>query len=231
MFEIFEKGEFWSAIVGAIVGGLIAYYVQLKELKEGRRHRAEDQKKAQEALGHALLFKILRLHTNFYGVHEHIEERFAAAKRENFKGEPWQFYLPIANLPDSIHFSADEMGMLLSLKDDETFNLVLSMDVIHNSLIAAVKVLNEERLKLTERLAAAEMNGSVASSDLTAQQMQVLAPQMHVVNDLILNLRERARTDFEESQRALEGLHSLLQRSLGFTYKLESRIKQSGLES
>ena len=140
--------EFWSAIFGAVVGGSIAYMIQLKALREGRKQRDEEHKRLQQALGNALLFKMIRVHSNFYDVHKYIEGCFAEAARREHKGEPWQFVTPLANPPDPVYFSSEEMGMVLGLKNDDVFNLVLQMDVIHNSLIDIVRVLNTERRAL-----------------------------------------------------------------------------------
>ena len=221
--------EFWSAIVGAIVGavvgGLIAYMVQVKALHEGRKQRDEDHKRLWQALGNALLFKMMRLHSNFHGIQEHFEESFASAAQRKDRMEPWQFVLPLANPPDSVNFSSEEMGMLLSLKNDDVFNLVLSMDVIHNSLIDAVKVLNTERRALTERITAEEADGAVLSSNLDRDQMMALRPRMIEVNGLIDSIRDHAKRGFKESGAAMYSLHNLLRDELEITYNLESKVK------
>lgn len=220
--------EFWSAIagaiVGAVVGGSIAYMVQMRALREARSQRDEDYKRLRQALGHALLFKMVRIHSNFYGIHRHFEDCFAEAARRGSTDEPWRFVLPLANPPDPVHFSSEEMGMLLALKNDDMFNLVLPMDVIHNSLNAAVKVLNTERAALTERLKSDEAEGAVLISNLDRDQMLALRPRMINVNSLIEIIRASAKRDFEESGEALDRLNKVLRDKLGFTYKLESTV-------
>ena len=66
--------EFWSAIIGGLVGatagGAIAYFIQSKVLREGRKQRAEDHKQAQQALGHSLLFKMIRIYSDFHGIRD-----------------------------------------------------------------------------------------------------------------------------------------------------------------
>ena len=223
------KTEFWSAIVGAIVGavvgGSIAYMVQVRVLREAREQRNEDHKRLQQALGHAMLFKMVRIHANFYHIHRHFEDCFAEATRRGIMGEPWQFVRPIANPSEPIHFSSDEMGMLLALKNDDIFNLVLSMDVIHNSLSQTVKVLNTERIALTERLKTDEAEGAVLTSMLNQDQVLALRPRMIDVNSLIEQIRADAKRDFEESDEALNGLQKFLRDKLGLAYKLESKVK------
>lgn len=218
--------EFWSAIAGAVVGGFIAYIVQMKALREARKQREEDNRRVQQALGNSLLFKMLRIYSDFYAIHRHIEECFEEAAKKRFEGEPWQFLLPLANLPDAINFSSDEMGMLLAQKNNDVFNLVLSMDVIHNSLIAAVSVLSSERRELTQRVKADQAEGNVLSGILNRDQMLTLRPRMIEVNSLIENIRVMAKRDSDESKDALERLQMLLRDKLGLTYTLESNVKQ-----
>lgn len=217
--------EFWSAILGAVVGGSIAYMIQMKALREGRTQRDEDHKRLQQALGNALLFKMVRIYSNFYGLHRHFEDCFAEAARRGSTDEPWRFVLPLANPPDPVHFSSEEMGMLLALKNNDMFNLVLPMDVIHNSLVAAVKVLNTERAALTERLKTDEAEGAVLSSNLDRDQTLALRPRMINVNSLIEAIRANAKRNFEESDEALDRLQKVLRDKLGLAYKLESTVK------
>ena len=217
--------EFWSAIAGAVVGGLIAYIVQVKALREGRKQRDDDHKKVQQAQGHALLFKMIRIHSNFSGIHQHIESCFEKAARKRDRAEPWQFVLPLANPPDPVHFSSDEMGMLLALKNNDVFNLVVSMDVIHNSLSNAVKLLTTERRALTERLKVDEAEGAVLSGVADEDQFLALRSRMIEVNTLIEGIRAEAKRDVDESGEALDCLNKVLRDKLGLAYKLEPKVK------
>jgi hypothetical protein len=64
---------FWGTIFGAIIGGLIAYFVQVKALRGGRRQRDKDQERTKQAQGYSLLFKMIRIHSDLYGIHQHLE--------------------------------------------------------------------------------------------------------------------------------------------------------------
>ena len=108
---------------------------------------------------------------------------------------------------------------------DDMFNLVLPMDAIHNSLNDGVKVLNTERVALTERLKADQVEGAVVSGNLDRDQTLALRPRMINVNSLIENLRASAKRDFEESGEALDRLQKVLRDKLGLAYKLESTVK------
>ena len=58
--QILSSTEFWSAIFGAIVGGVIAFFIRWITLREARQQREAEHRRSQQALGHALLFKVLR---------------------------------------------------------------------------------------------------------------------------------------------------------------------------
>ena len=128
-----NSSQFWAgiigAVVGAIVGGVISYFIQRSALREARDQRREDDLRTQRALAHALLFKVIRIHSDFDAIYSHVEGCIEKAANEGFKGEPWQFVLPPANIPDAVKFSSEEMGMLLSLKNDDVFNKIAAMDV------------------------------------------------------------------------------------------------------
>lgn len=216
-----RETEFWSAIVGAIVGGLIALFVQLIALRAAKKQRAEDQKETRRALGNSLLFKMVRIHSNIYGIHRHIEERFEEAMQRGLGGEPWQFFLPLANPPEPVNFSSEEMGMLLAQKNDDVFNLVLPMDVIHNSMIVLVKLINQERQKLSSLLKPDEVDGHVITGHLSKEQVLMFRPRMIEVNTLIESTRVNANRGTRDSREALKRLNSLLREKLGLSYKLE----------
>lgn len=110
--------------------------------------------------------------------------------------------------------------MLLSLKDDDVFNSVVSMDVIHNSLSGAVQLLTTERKALSERLKADEADGVVLSGVADRDQFLALRPRMIEVNSLSEQIRAEAKRSFEESSEALDRLTGLLREKLGLAYKL-----------
>lgn len=223
-----KNSEFWSgiigAVLGAIVGGCISYVIQHRALRETRSQRREDYLRSQRGLANALLFKVIRIHSDFHGIHRHIEECFEKAKDQGLTGEPWQIVLPLANFPDSVQFSSDEMGMLLGLKNDSVFNRVVELDVIHNSLIDAAKIMSSERKALSDRLEATNASGTTLTGSLNREAYLALRPKMIEVNSLIDAVRVSAQRDVAESIIAMTALQELLRERLGLSYKLESKF-------
>jgi hypothetical protein len=101
--KILDSTEFWSAIVGAIVGGLIALGAQMLALRADRKRREEDHKREQQALAASLLFKMMRIHSNYIGVVNYIEECFAEAAKKGMHDEPFRFS-PTSEPPVAGHF-------------------------------------------------------------------------------------------------------------------------------
>ncbi len=219
---IFQSTEFWSAIAGAFVGGLIAFAVQWIALREGRLQRQTERRSAGEALANALLVKLLRIHSNFIQIHRHVEECSAKGSLIGMV-EAWQMTLPIANPPDQVHFSADEMSMILGQKDVRAFNAIVDLDVRHNSLIDVVKAFNVERNSLGERLAESiqAFEGAKAGAVLTTQQLQQLRPKMIDVNSLVESIRTLTAENIDASHQGIELLQSLLQEKFGLTYAIK----------
>jgi len=230
-----QQPEFWSAIagalLGALVGGFIAYLVQVKALREGRRRREEDYTRSQKALGHALLFKMRRIHSNIHHIHEHILSCEKTANQSSDPIEPWQYYLPLGNPPEPIHFQSDEMAMILAFEDNDVFNAVVEMDGVHNSTLAALKVLNASRIALSERLPVHEAEGNILSGVCTEAEMLALRPRMIEVNSVFESIQASTGRDVNESALALNSLNDLLRDKLGMAYKLEFVANPNGTPS
>lgn len=216
--------EFWSAIVGAVVGGAIAFGVQMYALQKAKIERQEERSLVKQAQAHSLLFKMIKILSTFQNLQSHFDQSFAKLEARGPDAEPWQVVQPIANLPDRVDFLAEEMAMLLSLKDDDLFNSLLSLDVRHNSTVAALATLNLQRQALTDILPA-QMVGNVGNINLTQEQARVVRPKMIEVNTLIEALRAQVAEGRRDSAAVMENLNTLLRNRLSLTYSLTVEAK------
>lgn len=222
IYSMFASTEFWSAIIGAIVGGLIAMIAQLIALRAERKHREEDHKRVQQALANSLLFKMTRIYSDIVNTHRHVEDHCKIAQERNLTGELWQYVPPLANPPPLVHFSSDEMGMLLGLKDDDVFNAVVSLDEVHNGMVETIKVYKELRLALADRMPAPiAWQGATLVGALTNEQLAALRPLMINVESVITQLRSGTASDAKVSGEALDRLVALLRDRLGLTFRFE----------
>lgn len=211
--------EFWSAICGAVVGGVIALGIQLLTLFAAKKERDEIKEERKTALYHSLLFKLSRIHSNLFDLHLHLEESYAQPNIQ-MPTEPWTFVLPIANFPDYVHFSPDEMSLILSLNKPELTDSFMSLDMLHNSLVEIFKKYSDMRNDF-QNFIPTEMDGNVGTSQFTADEFKVVRPRMVIMNRLLSDVREMAQKDYLESKKAIRDVPEALNKLLGLKLKIE----------
>lgn len=222
--------EFWAAIAGAVVGGVISYLLQRQNLEAAEKQRDKEKQDRNDALGNALIFKLIRIHSNLVGFEEHLKERLALAAQFGESDEPWQFYIPFVNLPSPVHFSSDEMGFLLSLKDDDLFNRIASFDEVHNSAIAIFSTLDSQRAVLTSQLPTETMEGEIGHIALTPEQAKYFRPKMVQLNSLIVQASAWCKTEVPNSRFLLIRLKAVLEAKVGIKHKL-SFVREADKEA
>ena len=67
--------EFWAAILGAVTGGLITAGLQWLSFKNQKQQRDQEKNDRNIAIAHALLFKVLRIHTNLFWLDNYMKRR------------------------------------------------------------------------------------------------------------------------------------------------------------
>jgi hypothetical protein len=220
-----QSTEFWSAIVGAIVGGAITFLSQWIAFREQRKQLAQELLRANQSLATAVLLKLMRIHSNFIQIMEHIEDCLTAGAQHGIVGEPWQMVLPLASVPDQVAYSPEEMSLLLSLGDFDAFHLTVDLDVRHNSLIEALRMMSAQRLALGEQIAAfvsADLiSGSRLGAILTSEQLQRVRPKMIEVNSLIERIHELSKENSDSSKGAINKVSQLFREKLALTYRVE----------
>lgn len=215
-----KEPTFVSAIVGTVFGGLIAYCIQLKALFENRKQRAEDIRRTQEMLGNSLIIKMIQMHSDIYTIHQHVEESLRNVSDP--KIEPWQVVQPLANPPDPVLFSSEELSMLMSMCDDRVFNMILPLDRVHSAILNIVKIHYSERTILLTLLGKDVVyTGNIGHTELDKDQFMRAKPQMITVNCIINQLHDHTKRYLGESKEALLALHELLQDIIKLKSKLE----------
>lgn len=208
--------EFWAAVVGAIVGSVSGGVITwLLSISQDRRQTSE----RNQALARSLIFKLIRITSDFHVFQTHAKE---CAERAEIDKLPigWQSFRPIANLPDRISFSSEEMSYLLSLKNFELFDKVLSLDVLHSSTIGIFELYKERRLALTDMLAAT-MDGMVGTAALTDAQKKFFDPKAAELDLLVSDINKRVKEDAQQSRKALEETNMAISVTLGRPMKLK----------
>jgi hypothetical protein len=216
--------EFWSAISGAVVGGVIALLIQLVALNAAKKERALEKKDKREALARSAMFKALRIRSNLFVLHSYIEKSFATANSDTHN-EPWTFLLPLANSPADVHFSTDEMTLILSFNNRDLTDLLMSLDVVHNSLIDVFETYRDMRADIQQSMPA-KMVGNVGTTSFTPEELALVQPKMVMMNQLIGDARIRAKTDYEESQQAVDKLLASINDKLKLGIEIEFKAEK-----
>lgn len=187
--SIKDESEFWAGIFGALIGGLFVIVGQKLEAREARRQREGDRLSEQQATGYSLLFKIMKIHGMLVGLHNHFSSLFEGDPPRASLGEPWTFYLPLANPPEPISFAAEEMSLLLQLQEADIFNGLLELELRYNTIVTGIVSLNQERRELTDRLVNEGFDGDRATGVLTPTLYRELRPRMINVDNLFEDLK------------------------------------------
>ncbi len=205
--------EFWSAIAGAVVGGVIAYMLHKSALRESRRERASISLEAQKALGHSLLFKTIRVFEGLNWLKAHVEE---AEKQVTTTVPLAAVMTPIANVPDKVAFSPEEMAMLLSLEDDDVFNQLMLLEAVHNGILPVWERYPLLREKYQQLSKADHFDSQTGAATITVQPGSPLEIAIFEANQVARELASRAHSDTAGAKDAVIALQSLLSRKLGF---------------
>jgi hypothetical protein len=209
---------FLSVIMGAVIAGIIAYAIQFQALREARKQRDDDRNLAMVAQAHTLLVKAIRINANLNAIHDHFENSFREAEERGFTGEPWRFIRPLTNLPQPINFSDREMGMLLSLKDQNAFNSLCELDESHNNIIEIANLFSKDRIALTARLDPALNVNGIITGDTQGEEFRPLQLHMFELDSLVVQLGRSTAASLEQSRSALSQLSSVLGNKLDMTY-------------
>ncbi|CDZ60273.1 Hypothetical protein NGAL_HAMBI2605_09260 [Neorhizobium galegae bv. orientalis] len=158
---------------------------------------------------YSLLFKVISMHTTFTHLKAHVDERVEFGK--SVKADRLSsILLPIANLPSPIEFAPAEMAMLLSLKDDDVFNSLASLDKIHNSIIPVWVMYEAKRSAIPSHGEDHAFDASEGKGEFSVKRGSHLEAMIFEVEGIARELVRRAEIDLKEAEAALGRLTPLL---------------------
>jgi len=202
--------EFWAAIAGAIVGSIssggVTWFLQRGQLQQQSSER-------NEGLARSLLFKVIKIHSDLYNLRDLILECKNNAKD---RGLPigWQSIQPPSSLPAKITFEADEMGFFLSLKKDDLFNRLMSLDNTHSSILENFSLYSQRRMALTDMLPAV-MQGTIGEAVLNDQQLAMVAPRAAELSQLIEDIDGQLEKYVPQAKSTLVGVNQAIGDTIG----------------
>ena len=223
--RFWEANEFWSAVLGAVVGGIIAFAIQLKVIYENRKLREEDRKISRQAMANSLVFKLQKIYSNFSNVKCHVDQCASSDLAKQKGSEIWQYLLPLVNPPPSIELSSDEMSALLSLRDMDVFNAVAGLDNKHNALMDTVRIYTERREALTSELEHVGGNDNAMVSVMNERQLLAVRPYLLAANSVASALTDHVGLGFSDAYKALSGALKLLKDNELINFNMEFTTK------
>jgi hypothetical protein len=149
------------------------------------------------------------MHTVGHQLQAIYEEGFAQAAAD--KMEPAACIRALGNPLEALHFSSEELTLLLSIQDYELLNDLMNLDNRHNMLVALQAKYNEMRADLERELAGAEMLGpTLGKTALDREQYARVAPKIAALNDLAAGMLTASQEQAESSTDVLDRLGDLL---------------------
>lgn len=216
-------GEFWAAIAGAVVGGVISYIIQWQSLRHAERDSANQKEEERGAIAYQLFVKTMRITSNLKNMHEYIEKEIAKVPETDMH-RMGIYVQPLATHTSQINFSEKEIVLLPSLGDDELMNKMISLDTIHNDTIELFRFFAETRSNLVGTITP-EMLEKIAGSCVKDTEYSIFIGRLTALNSLIAHVKNRAELDYNEAKSTLENLHIALTKSTRFDLKF--RFKQN----
>jgi len=147
------SSEFFAALAGAIVGGLISLVLQHLNYRREDRLRTRSREIKREAdreenaereavAAFLLLAKVSRAHTDISNFRKHLSEAVDRAG----PGNPLTLVtLPLASDPPKLFLSADEMILVRDIKNDQVLNDAMNFTHLHAMYVDSMKLFRELR--------------------------------------------------------------------------------------
>jgi len=202
---------FGGTIIGSVLGGAISYWLQKKSLAAAKDLHEADRREVRKALGYGLLFKMIRMCSDFPQLGSPVSQAVKNAEECGSGGWLWPNVLPTAPLPDPIKFSPEEMALVLSL-DNKLFNAMAALDDLHKSTVAIFALYAEKREALTSMLRPAAMVGNRGETHLTAEDRARMQGPSAELDMLIGGMIDRTQQDGSLTWNCLGRLHCALER-------------------
>lgn len=216
----FFGSEFFAAIFGAVVGGMIAVVVQYIAIRDARKTREKEKRERDMALGYSLFFKVMNINSNLFHLHRYLEDEYARGQDLGL-AEPWQFFTPLANSVDPVYIGTEEKTLVYLLKSEDLLEHVIHLSELHNSFLQVFDHFDRNYQQLSALLKTTDMEKNLAKVEMSDEEFMAARHLMVICNDIIEQARPLAKEYFLISEKAL----SLLQKTLNKAYNLGLKVE------
>ncbi len=182
---------FGGAVVGSAISGFINIVLHQRNLKKAAEQRNEDRQDKRKALAFAFFVKLTRILSDGHTISRDLRDELAKANGDE-AAHPTLLVRPLAPTPEKVIFTADELGMVLSL-DDALFNEVAALDRLHTSVADLVSLYSSTREKLLARFGAKiERGSSLGTTLMTSEEREWFMPRLIEADGIVYSLLELA---------------------------------------
>ena len=211
MNQLFFDSNFVSAIVGALLGGMLALGAQLLTFRNERRIRAGEKRDQQIAHCLAILTKLRRMHTQLFGMVQ-IFDRLAAKAEPG--QEAWQWAKPIAALPMPTSFSVEELSASFEL-EAPIYNDLLLFNDRYEVAVSTYALYVKERGELIAQIRVQHVSGDVANYVFDEEQKTMTAAKRAALNQLLPTMHQHNTADEQQARALIHRMGSLVNEKLG----------------
>ncbi len=221
-------GQFWSTLVGAIVGtvvsGIISWIIQSNGADRAKEERLAT--KEQEDLSTAFLvtIKVVAMLSHLRGIRNQVRSFQIRQQDDECSGmEFWQVMPPFGTLPAVVQLTDPERSLVFSLADHSLTLDLFELPDIHNDLIELAKQYSDKRIELTSAFKPHKIESAThASTDLEPDEVLALTPKIIGVRSLVDALQARVEGDSAQADAVFEKLQKCFAaRFVGKLPKLE----------
>lgn len=216
--------EAWAGLLGglggAAVGGLISWLLQWQARRADKALTKADRRERQTGMAHAVIYKLMAISSHYAVYTMSFEAAWERVANERPQPEPWQFVLASAHEPDPIHFSTDEMTLLVQLGMQDVFNSLLTLAEAHNQMGAVSALYARKREELNQLIPPTAFVGDRLITEADEATRMRARPLMIELNGLATSMRAFAARDAAESLATLERAHREFADKLDIKFKL-----------
>lgn len=218
--------EFYAALGGALVGGLISLVLQFLNYwredwvrkKERERTAAEhlnEMAEREATLAFSLLAKIGRAHTDIVNIRAHLKEgeaRLRGVKNRMLASA----MLPLASDPPKLSLTLDEMILARDLKNDQILNDVMNFTHVHAMYVDSMSAFRALRRDLAALTSKTDIGpDGIATSVFEGANASIAQIKQKEANDLVIALLGYSDKDFAMITNLFHDAQSALLARLG----------------
>jgi hypothetical protein len=210
-----------SALVGALLGGLLAIVAQALTLAHQDDVARLFRKEAEIALANSTMIKLIEMHSNLMHVKKHLDESLALAAKGP-KGPPLcSFVRPLSSKIRHVFLSEPEKSLMIRWCEFDLFNNIISMDWLYSAMSDNLEAYRLDRDALFARFGAVNISGIVGTIEMDRGQHEWFAPRAAALDDSLRQLVGSCDKDCRKIESLLDKFPKACKRHTGQGITLE----------